>query len=426
MSDYIYSNNFSSEPDKNSSEPINLYFEAERNRPKPIKKGTIALICSLCILFSGVAGGVGAAIVNSATSGGGQSSPIVANVVYKSPTGIYAENDLALPNGMDDLKDAIEKNAVELTLPQVINLVDNSVVEIRTQYVTSSYYQYVTSGAGSGVIIGSFQREGTKNEHDGYYIITNAHVITNDKGKTATSITVALRDGTEYEATVKGYDTDGDIAVLMIEESEKDLVCASFVNDSDDLMVGESVIAIGNPLGELGGSVTTGIISALDREISVDGTKMNLLQIDAAINPGNSGGGLFNMKGELIGIVNAKSTGSDIEGIGFAIPANDAFRLSSDIINYGYVVKSYIGVGYNIGKDGNIYVVSLDPGYNDGEGGFQVGDIILSINGKELTSSSDIKYYVSKSKIGDKIEFLVRRDGTEITVTATVKAYSPQ
>lgn len=426
MSDYIYSNNFSSEPDKNSSEPINLYFEAERNRPKPIKKGTIALICSLCILFSGVAGGVGAAIVNNVNSGGGQSSPIVANVVYKSPTGIYAENDLALPNGMDSLEGAEEKNAVALTLPQVINLVDNSVVEIRTQYVTSSYYQYVTSGAGSGVIIGSFQREGTKNEHDGYYIITNAHVITNDKGKTATSITVALRDGTEYEATVKGYDTDGDIAVLMIEESKKDLVCASFVNDSDDLMVGESVIAIGNPLGELGGSVTTGIISALDREISVDGTKMNLLQIDAAINPGNSGGGLFNMKGELIGIVNAKSTGSDIEGIGFAIPANDAFKLSSDIINYGYVVKSYIGVGYNIGKDGNIYVVSLDPGYNDGEGGFQVGDIILSINGKELTSSADIKYYVSKSKIGDKIEFLVRRDGTEITVTATVKAYSPQ
>lgn len=426
MSDYIFSNNFSSEPDKNSSEPINLYFEAERNRPKPIKKGTIAIICSLCILFSGIAGGVGAAIVNNVNSGGGQSSPIVANVVYKSPTGIYAENDLALPNGVDGLDSAEEKSYATMTLPDVIESVENSVVEIRTQYVTSSYYQYVTSGAGSGVIIGSFQREGTKNEHDGFYIITNAHVITNDKGKVASSITVALRDGTEYEATVKGYDTDGDIAVLMIEESEKDLVCASFVNDSDDLMVGESVIAIGNPLGELGGSVTTGIISALDREISVDGTKMNLLQIDAAINPGNSGGGLFNMSGELIGIVNAKSTGSDIEGIGFAIPANDAFRLSSDIINYGYAVKSYIGVGYNIGKDGNIYVVSLDPGYNDGEGGFQVGDIILSINGKELTSSSDIKYYVSKSKIGDKIEFIVRRDGTEIIVTATVKAYSPQ
>lgn len=416
MSDYIYSNNFSSEPDKNSSEPINLYFETDRNKQNPIKKRTIALICSLCIIFSGVAGAIGATVANSLSKNNGYSysGDIVANVVYKSPLDMYTGNGNSIVSGSSDEKD----HGTNLTLPQVINMVGNSVVEIRTQYVTTSYYQYVTSGAGSGVIIGSFQREGSKNAHDGYYVITNAHVITNDSGKTANSITVALKDGTEYSATVKGYDSDGDIAVLMIDESEKDLLCACFASNSDNLVVGETVIAIGNPLGKLGGSVTTGIISALDREISVDGKKMNLLQIDAAINPGNSGGGLFNANGELVGIVNAKSTGNNIEGIGFAIPANDAYRLSSDIINYGYVRKPYIGIVCStVGN--RISVYSLEKGYNDGENGLQQGDIIVSINGHKVTSASDISYYVGKAKIGDTLDFGIKRDGKEITVTVT-------
>ena len=412
MSDYIYSNNFSSEPDKNSSEPINLYFEAERNRTKPIKKRTIALICSLCILFSGIAGGAGAMIANKVQSSRNSAAPanVVTSIVYKSPAGTYSQDDKhssSLPSsGSDDT----------LTLPQVINMVDNSVVEIRTQYVTTSYYQYVTSGAGSGVIIGSFQREGTKNEHDGYYIVTNAHVITNDNGKEANSITVALRDGTEYTATVKGYDSDGDIAVLMINESEKDLVCASFADNSDNLVVGETVIAIGNPLGKLGGSVTTGIISALDREITVDGKKMNLLQIDAAINPGNSGGGLFNMKGELIGIVNAKSTGSDIEGIGFAIPSNDACKLSTDIINSKV---PYIGITVGILKNANsLCVIAVEKGYNDDV--LQVGDIICSVNGNNISSPSDVGYYVKKAKIGDTLDFVIEREDETMAVKVKV------
>lgn len=412
MSDYIYSNNFSSEPDKNSSEPINLYFEAERNRPKPIRKRTIALICSLCIICSGVAGAIGATIMNNVHDNDTvPTRTVVSNVVYKSPSDLYTGDD-GLAAGSTD-----GKENTALTIPQVINLVSNSVVEIRTQYVTTSYYQYVTSGAGSGVIIGHFQREGSGNEHDGYYIITNAHVITNDSGKTATSITVSLKDGTEYEATIKGYDSSGDIAVLMINESEKDLVCASFSDNSDNLMVGEAVIAIGNPLGKLGGTVTTGIISALDREISVDGNKMNLLQIDAAINPGNSGGGLFNMNGELIGIVNAKSTGSNIEGIGFAIPSNDAYKLSTDIINSKL---PYVGITVGILKNtSSICVIAVEEGYNDDV--LQVGDIICSVNGNNISSPSDIGYYVKKAQIGDTLDFVIER-GNE-TMTIQVKVY---
>ena len=145
---------------------------------------------------------------------------------------------------------------------------------------------------------------------------------------------------------------------------------------------------------------------------------MNLLQIDAAINPGNSGGGLFNANGELVGIVNAKSTGNNIEGIGFAIPANDAYRLSSDIINYGYVRKPYIGIVCStVGN--RISVYSLEKGYNDGENGLQQGDIIVSINGHKVTSASDISYYVGKAKIGDTLDFGIKRDGKEITVTVT-------
>ncbi len=420
MSDYIYSNNFSSEPDKNSSEPINLYFEAERNRTKPIKKRTIALICSLCILFSGIAGGVGAAIVNRSQK---DSSAAITQVkvatIYQSP-----KNNNIASTEINDLA-AANESAVK-SLPDVIADVSESVVEIKTQYTTTDRFnrKYVVNGAGSGVIIGSFPKEGSSNERDGYYIITNAHVITDDNDKEATTIVVALKDGTECSATVRGYDSDMDIAILMIEE-DKELCVAHFPyydpsnpDDSEKLRVGETVIAIGNPLGELGGSVTTGIISALDREISVDSKKMNLLQIDAAINPGNSGGGLFNMNGELIGIVNAKFVDEDVEGIGFAIPASDARRFSEDIISCGSI-KNYIGLysSQDIATR-SVYVTKLEEGYNDDV--LAEGDIIVSINGNSISSYNDIAYYVKRANIGDKLDFTIKRSGKEMTVQVTV------
>lgn len=202
------------------------------------------------------------------------------------------------------------------TMSDIAKAASKSVVEIKTETVTSDRFfgNYVSNGAGSGVIIGT-----------NGYIVTNYHVISG-----ARTIYVTLADGKEYEATYLGGDSKNDIAVLKIDETG---LTAATVGDSDMLVVGESVLAIGNPLGELGGTVTDGIISSTSREITVDGTTMELLQTSAAINPGNSGGGLFNMKGELIGIVNAKSSGSDIEGLGFAIPVNTAIEIAQEIVD---------------------------------------------------------------------------------------------
>jgi serine protease Do len=206
----------------------------------------------------------------------------------------------------------------ELTIPEIVALTADSVVEIYTETVVNDgrFGQYVTEGAGSGVIFSS----------DGY-IVTNNHVIDG-----AQKITVRLRNGDEYEATLIGSDSKTDLAVLKIKETGLQSVV---FGDSDKLVVGELVVAIGNPLGKLGGTVTEGIISALSREVSVDGKMMNLLQISAAVNPGNSGGGLFNSYGELIGIVNAKSSGSGIEGLGFAIPVNIVKAVIEDLIKLG-------------------------------------------------------------------------------------------
>ena len=194
----------------------------------------------------------------------------------------------------------------------------DTVVEVRTETAqySSFYGQYVTEGAGSGVIVSSTD--------DGTYIITCAHVI-----EGSSKVTVTLTDGTEYEAVQTAYDTITDIGIIKINVSN---LKTALIGDSDDIVVAEEVIAIGNPLGELGGSVTNGIISALEREIQIDGLNYKLIQTSAEISPGNSGGGLFNIKGELIGIVNAKSVGEDVEGLGFAIPINDAVNIARDLI----------------------------------------------------------------------------------------------
>ena len=204
----------------------------------------------------------------------------------------------------------------------VVYRVADSVVEITTETIVKSgrIGQYVTSGAGSGVIVSA---EG--------FIITNNHVISG-----ADSIVVTLTDGTKYAATLIGTDEQSDIALLWIDAGSKQLTVAT-MGASFDTVVGEDVLAIGNPLGSLGGTVTEGIISATARQISIEGTDMTLLQISAPINPGNSGGGLFNMAGELIGIVNAKCSSDDVEGLGFAIPIDTAYDIICELYRYGYV-----------------------------------------------------------------------------------------
>jgi serine protease Do len=276
--------------------------------------------------------------------------------------------------------------------------------------------QYVSSGAGSGVII----------EKSGI-IVTNYHVIEGAK-----TVTVRLTDGSEYSASLVGYDKAGDLAVIKINAGDKSLTVAS-LGCSADLEVGEDVVALGNPLGSLGGTLTTGIISAKDRTIKVDGNEMVLLQTNAAINPGNSGGGLFNMAGQLIGIVNAKISEEGIEGLGFAIPIDIAHPIISDLIKYGYV-RGVVDSGLTIMEvtNQNLYYayqkygitstgVIIIESRNTSE--LQLGDIIVSVNGSAISSASDIELILKQFSVGDTITLTVKRnnENKEVKLTLTEK-----
>lgn len=305
------------------------------------------------------------------------------------------------------------------SVTEVYNAVSDSVVEISTEIVQNSGWmgQYVTTGAGSGVII-----------HSDGYIVTNNHVIDG-----ASNVTVTLTDGTSFKASFVGTDEANDIAVIKIDPSGKQLSTAP-LGCSSDLVVGEDVIAIGNPLGSLGGTVTNGIISATERHISINGESMVLLQTTAAINPGNSGGGLFNMSGELIGIVNAKAAGDDVEGLGFAIPIDTAYSIIEDIINYRYVrgvVDHGIGTvnvnpqnffyysQYGISETGAIVISSA---YTDG---ISVGDKIVSVNGVDISYSDDIDKALVNCSVGDVVDVVVSRKGEKITVPITLHEKVP-
>lgn len=303
----------------------------------------------------------------------------------------------------------------------------NSVVEItiQTQATLYGYYTYTAEGNGSGVII----------SNDGY-IITNNHVINGAK-----SIEVTLRDGTKYEAKLIGKDSKTDIAVIKIEATGLTPVV---IGDSDSLVVGELAVAIGNPLGQLGGTVTDGIISALEREIKLDNATMNLIQTNAAINPGNSGGGLFNAKGELIGVVVAKSSGVDVEGLGFAIPVNDVKSVINDLVENGYASnRAFLGVelkdvSYSNNNNANPFsmfsmfmnTVSYGAAVNNvlegspaEKAGIQKEDIIVSIDNEVVTSTSDVTSKIAEHNVGDKVTIGIIRGSKTMNIDVTLAEY---
>ena len=309
------------------------------------------------------------------------------------------------------------------TVQDVAAAVANTVVEITTESVqTDNYFrQHITSGAGSGVII----------SEDGY-IFTNNHVVAG-----ANKITVTMRDGTQYEGTLVGTDSRTDIAVVKVEGSGFQ---AAKLGDSSTLQVGELAVVIGNPLGQLGGTVTNGIISALDREITIDGETMTLLQTNAAINPGNSGGGLFNASGELVGIVNAKSggttsSGTTIEGLGFAIPIDTAKPVIEDLISYGYV-QGRIDIGmtfldisdpisamlYGV-SDVGVYVTDVTEGSNADQTGIRIGDRIVALDGQNVSSTEDITNILNQHSVGDEISVVVSRNGRQGSGTIILEEY---
>ena len=274
------------------------------------------------IALSGVRGigNILGAMINAEIAEGDGQQETDSTQVPDGSGGVHEDMNVIKNDGSIDINEQVGSTGFggDLSIAEVVEQVADTVVEITTtNVVTDRFYgQYVTSGAGSGVIIS-----------ENGYIITNHHVI-----EGARSITVRLTDGSEFAATLVGSNADRDVALLKISATG---LRAAVLGSSEALVVGQEVVAIGNPLGSLGGTVTDGIISALDRTVVIDGHRMTLMQTNAAINPGNSGGGLFNRAGELIGIVNAKQADTGIEGLGFAIPIDVAWETVEAIAKQG-------------------------------------------------------------------------------------------
>ncbi len=374
----------------------------KKGEPKPVTltRSSLAAIIIICVFLSSTFG-FGAAMLatNMAKPAGDLGIDSTSNA---ATTGF-------------DLEDA---TGSEMTVQEITKAALDSVVEIRTESVQMDSWmgQYVTEGAGSGVII-----------KDNGYIITNNHVVAG-----ASNIIVTTTDQLEYEATLVGADADTDIAVIKI--NAKGLKAATMGN-SDQLNVGDLAVAIGNPLGELGGTVTAGIISALDRSLTIDGKTMTLLQTDTSINPGNSGGGLFNQYGQLVGVVVAKSSGSDVEGLGFAIPINRAAEVASQLMDGGYVKgKPSTGMAYrdmsqqqstdSFGFDeffgggysqGGVFIAEIN-GQNAKKAGFEVGDQVYSVDGQEIDTFETLSAIITSHKVGDKVTYVVLRDGMALEI----------
>ena len=319
-----------------------------------------------------------------------------------------------------DVADASEADK-SLSNEQVAELVSNSVVEITTESASTSpfYPDYIESGAGSGVILSK----------DGY-IITNHHVI-----EDAANIAITLKNGQTYEGKLIGSDKVTDLAVVKINAEEE--LTPVIIGDSNLIKVGQNALVVGNPLGELGGSVTSGIISALDREIAIENELMTLLQIDAAVNPGNSGGGVFNNFGELIGVVNAKSSGEDIEGIGFAIPINTVKKITTDLIDDGFV-NDRITLGVSLAdisskselreyglKNEGVYIIEVTEESLAEYYGLQPFDRIISIDSKIIQHSNDAVNQIRMYSPNDTFTVTIDRDGEELEIEITAWTSRP-
>ncbi len=353
----------------------------KHKEPKYVTRGSLVVILIIAMIFSAVIG-AGAYAMAISIFGGTTIDKSISTTNY----------NLA------------ESTGSVLSIQEIIAKNENSVVAIATESVSTDSWlgQYVTSGAGSGVII----------SEDGY-IVTNNHVI-----EDTTTITVTLYDGTELAATLVATDEQTDVAVIKVDRD--DLIPVTF-GDSAALTVGELAIAIGNPLGELAGTATEGIISALEREITVDGQSMTLIQTSASINPGNSGGGLFDQYGNLIGIVVAKSSGSDVEGLGFAIPSNTVQAIAEELMANGYVsgrpaagitildlTSASDAMQYGVQYTG-VYIYEV-TGEKAKESGLQSGDLIYYVEGTKITGADQLISLIQSYQVGDIITFTVIRN----------------
>ena len=330
----------------------------------------------------------------------------------------------ALQQQLDDMTPENTGNSVSgtvavangMTAAQVYANNVRSVVLIESTVTADLYGQTATGvSTGSGFVL-----------TDDGYLVTNFHVV-----EGATSVQVRFHDGSSYPAALVGYDSTNDLAVLKVEAEGLDPVT---VGSSDALIVGDQVVAIGNPLGELTATLTVGYVSAKERTVNTDGTILNMIQTDAAINSGNSGGPLLNMKGEVIGITTAKysgtsSSGATIEGVGFAIPINDVVDLLNDLMTYGYVNSGYLGVSVSdvdpaiaaySGIPRGARVEEVVPGYAAGRAGLKLADIIVAVGDHQVRTVSELTRVLRKFAPGDTTTITVYRGGRELVLTITL------
>lgn len=398
-----YTSSFSGGNGNNGGYNGYSYSSAPQQPPVPQKKkGSKVLLRVLAcvgVAALGFGGGLGGAVV--ASRAGLTGNQVVVQQVERST----------------DATAAGSTDGTSMSVQQIASVVSPSVVAITTEQMSSSQTwfggYYVQSGAGSGVII----------SQDGY-ILTCAHVVSG-----ATSVKVQLNGSDEsYDATVVGQDSTSDIAVLKIDATG---LTPAVIGDSDALAVGEVAVAVGNPLGTLSNTVTDGIVSALNRQVTVQNNDMTLIQTDASISPGNSGGGLFNANGELIGIVNAKSSYSEAEGIGFAIPINTAMEIGQQLIENGSVARPALGVKIMDVTDAQtaqqlgvstmgVYIVEVTKGSGADAAGVQAGDRVLAVDDTAVSDSSALKNYLKDKGIGDTVNLQVERDGKVLTLAVTL------
>ena len=403
--DPSFSGGWDNGPSMNGEDP-NHHNKNKRSRKpmSPKQKGAIKIValCLVCALLGGLA------------------QPIYSSLSGGNETTIYTGD--RTPTQVDT---ASVDTSKELTTAEIYAKYVNSCVGITVDIVSTNVFGQTVTGAaaGSGFVI----------TEDGY-ILTNYHVIDG-----ANSIKVTFDNGKEYTATYVGGEEKNDIAVIKVDATGLTPVV---IGKSSDMLVGEQVTTIGNPLGELTFSESTGIISALDRSITMsDGRQMNMIQTDCAINSGNSGGPLFNSHGEVIGIVSAKySSGSNtssasVEGLGFAIPMDDVANMVSDLVKNGYVTgKPIMGISvadvdesvtsYGVPQGAIIRVVT--PDLCGAKAGLQAGDIVTKIDNTDVTSASDLTSAIGNYKPGDKVTLTIFRSGETKTVEVTLEESTPE
>ena len=398
------------------------HYEGRVYTPKKPKKKSnglkVAALILVCAIICGLCGGGAAYLVTS-------------KMLKNANTGSTGNQNQVVLGAQADSRPSNEKNNAEsvtasgdtLSAKEIYALACEQVVGINTSVTTTNIFGQASSSAvsGSGFIINP----------DGY-ILTNYHVI-EYAAVYGYDMSVILHDGTSYPAEIIGYEADNDVAVVKIDA--KDLVPVSF-GESNSMNVGETVYTIGNPLGELEFTMTSGIVSALDRYVTTDEkTSINMFQIDAAVNSGNSGGPVYNSKGKVVGIVTAKYSSTGVEGLGFAIPIDDAVNISDQLINQGYVSgKAYLGVNvqditetyaYYLNLPQGAYIYSLNEGSCAVAAGLKVGDVITAVGDYPVASTSDLKSALHNFSSGDTTTLTVYRSGETIKITVTFDEKAP-